>query len=536
MDKHSLNGQDRQESSQKMPLPHSERSQVVNAQKIGPADPDEEMTVTVLVRRPSIDHLFGEKQVKQLSREEFAGSYGADQEDLKKVESFAKGHHLSVKEVNGAAGTIILSGKTADFNHAFGVQLQRYKHPNFTYRGHSDSIKIPKDLAGIIENVFGLDNRPQARTHFQILRETKNAVQSRQTSKSYTPEQVAQLYSFPTDSKASQQCIGIIELGGGYNPSELNEYFTELGIDAPVVIAVPVNGAGNQPTGDANGADGEVVLDIEVAGAVAPGVKIAVYFASNTDAGFLNAINKAVHDNENKPSVVSISWGSAESNWSEQAMQAMDRAFQDARALGVTICSAAGDRGSSDGVDDGLVHVDFPASSPNNLACGGTRLEGTGAVIADETVWNDGPDSSTGGGVSQYFALPEWQMSAQVPPSANPGAKVGRGVPDVAGNADPETGYRILVDGQRTVIGGTSAVAPLWAGLIALINQDLGRPVGFMNPTLYGGSSRSSLRDITKGNNDSSREANAYDARTGWDACTGMGSPIGTNLAGVFRV
>ncbi|WP_241654826.1 S53 family peptidase [Sporolactobacillus shoreae] len=527
-----LDGKDGQKSSGVL-LPYSERSQAADALNAGPADPEATMTVTVLLRRPAIKHLL--ESGNHLSREAFARSYGAKAEDIKRVETFADEHHLIVKEVNVAAGTVILSGKTAAFNETFGVHLQKYKHPHFTYHSHSEPIRIPETIAEVIENVFGLDNRPQAKTHFQIRRNIDGAVQSRQTSKSFTPPQVAQLYRFPEDSQASSQCIGIIELGGGYQSDELKNYFAELNRAMPAVVEVPVNGAGNQPTGDPNGPDGEVVLDIEVAGAVAPGAKIAVYFASNTDAGFLNAINKAVHDSVNKPSVISISWGSAESSWTQQAMKAMDRAFQDARVLGVTICSAAGDRGSADGVDDGLAHVDFPASSPNMLACGGTRLEGSGSVITNETVWNDGPDSSTGGGISQYFDLPDWQKASQVPPSANPGAKIGRGVPDVSGNADPETGYQILVDGQQTVIGGTSAVAPLWAGLIALMNHKQGHSVGFLNPTLYSSAARSALRDITQGNNDSSREANAYNARPGWDACTGLGSPDGTNLSGIFQ-
>lgn len=534
-DDHLLNRQYGQEPSHEIPLPHSERHQLANTHHIGPADPNKEMTVTILVHRPSISRFIAENKGDFLRREDFVSTYGAKQEDLNKVEIFANAHQLKVKEVNIAAGTMILSGKTADFNRAFGIQLQQYRHPDFTYRGHSGSVTIPQELDGIVESIFGLDNRPQVSTHFQILHETDQTIQSRQARQTYTPAQVAQLYSFPSDISANEQCIGIIELGGGYKIGELREYFSGLSLDAPDVVEVQVNGVGNQPTGDPSGPDGEVVLDIEVAGAVAPGVKIAVYFASNTDAGFLNAINTAIHDNKNKPSVISVSWGSSESNWTQQAMKAMDRAFQDARALGVAICSAAGDRGSSDGVDDGLVHVDFPASSPNILACGGTRLVGSGSTINNETVWNNGPDSSTGGGVSEYFNLPEWQTNAQVPLSANPGAKSGRGVPDVAGNADPVTGYQILVDGQRTVIGGTSAVAPLWAGLIALINQNLGHPIGFMNSILYEDSTRSSLRDITIGNNDSSREADAYDAHAGWDACTGMGSPIGTRLSSLFH-
>ena len=294
----------------------------------------------------------------------------------------------------------------------------------------------------------------------------------------------------------------------------------------PTVVAVSVNGATNSPAGDPGSADGEVLLDIEVVGAIAPGARIAVYFAPNTDQGFIDAVTTAVHDQTNAPSVISISWGGSENTWTAQAQAALDQAFADGVALGLTICAASGDNGSGDGVGDGRAHADFPASSPHVLGCGGTRLETGGP----ETVWNDGTNGgATGGGVSDTFGLPDWQSSAGVPPSANPGRRVGRGVPDVSGNADPQTGYSVLVDGRQTTIGGTSAVAPLWAALVALLNEQRGRPIGFLNNVLYR-SGDGALRDVTSGNNDLG-DAPAYTAGPGWDACTGLGSPNGTALS-----
>jgi kumamolisin len=269
------------------------------------------------------------------------------------------------------------------------------------------------------------------------------------------------------------------------------------------------------------------MLDIEVAGALAPAAQIVVYFAPNTDRGFLDAIQAAIHDNQNRPSVISISWGGPEPSWTAQALQAYDQAFQEAAALGITVCCAAGDDGSSDGLSDGYAHVDFPASSPHVLGCGGTRLEASSTAISQEVVWNDGTMAgATGGGISEFFALPAFQNHASVPPSVNPGGKQGRGVPDVAGDADPATGYLIRVDRHQAVFGGTSAVAPLWAALIALINQQLGHPVGYLNPLLYSGqiTTGGALHDITTGNN------GAYQARQGWDPCTGLGTPDGARL------
>jgi kumamolisin len=271
------------------------------------------------------------------------------------------------------------------------------------------------------------------------------------------------------------------------------------------------------------------MLDIEVVGAIAPGANIAVYFAPNTDAGFLDAITTAIHDTTNKPSIISISWGGPESSWTPQAMTAFDSAFQAAAAMGITVCVASGDNGSSDGVDDGANHVDFPASSPNVLACGGTHLKASGATITAESVWNDGAQGGAGGGgVSNFFALPAWQKGLKLTlASGGNQALTMRGVPDVSGDADPETGYDVRIDGTDTVIGGTSAVAPLWAGLIARINSAKGSPIGFMNPQIY--AATSSLNDIRTGNNGS------YAAAAGWDACTGLGSPDGTKIAALFE-
>lgn len=304
--------------------------------------------------------------------------------------------------------------------------------------------------------------------------------------------------------------------------SDLDTYFSGLGVGSPSVTAVGVDGAENVPGGDPNGADGEVMLDVEVVGALAPGAAIVVYFAPNTDAGFVDAVATAAHATPT-PTAMSISWGQSEDAWTAQARSALDDAVVDAVSLGVTVTAAAGDNGSTDGQSDGGQHVDFPASSPHVLACGGTRLEASGTTITSETVWNDGASGgATGGGVSDAFPLPTWQQGVGVPGTA--GSSGGRGVPDVAAVADPQTGYEVLVDGNRTVIGGTSAVAPLWAALIARIVQSTGRPLGLAQPVLY--SAASTFRDVTSGSN------GAFAAAPGWDACTGLGSPDGAALLG----
>jgi kumamolisin len=504
-------------------LPGSKKHPLAGARAVGPVDSNERIEVSVYLRAPNTtdvakdlqEHIVGQQE--PLSREEYAARYSARADDIAKVAQFAHEHHLTVVESNAVRRVVVLSGAADAISAAFGVDLQKYEYQGETYRGRSGEILIPAELAAIVTGVFGIDNRPQARAHIQF--------KAAAAKISYSPLQLAQLYNFPTGSDGSGQSIAIIELGGGYRKKDLTQYFGNLGIAVPEVVSVSVDGGKNNPT-TANSADGEVALDIEVAGGLAPGARIAVYFAPNTDAGFLDAITTATHDNVNKPSVISISWGQAESAWTQQALQNMDQAFQAAAALGITVCAAAGDRGSNDGVGDGLAHVDYPASDPYVLGCGGTKLEGSNSTISSEVVWNENADTSaTGGGVSDTFGLPTWQADAHVPPSANAGGHVGRGVPDVAGDADPQTGYNVIVDGQSLVFGGTSAVAPLWSGLIARINQQIGKPVGFLHPTIYKlGAQSGAFHDITIGNNGS------YSAGMGWDACTGLGSPDGTKL------
>jgi kumamolisin len=523
-----------------LPLAGSERVPLAGAKEIGPADPNETLDVTIRLRsragkNPIVNAEEYNKPIenrKLYTRTQLAQEHGADAADIALVEKFAQSHKLKVKETSAPRRTIILTGTVAATSEAFGVELKQYEHPSGNYRGRTGKIHLPAELHGVVEGVFGLDNRPQAKPHFRRRHERAGA-RAAAVSVSYTPVQIAEIYDYPTDADGSGECIALIELGGGFTTTDLSNYWSQLNLPkTPAVSAVSVGHGSNRPTGDADGPDGEVMLDIEVAGSIAPGAKIVAYFAENTDAGFLNAITTAVHDTTNNPSIVSISWGGPESSWTQQAMTSMDEAFQSAAALGITVCVAAGDDGSTDGVTDGLNHVDFPASSPNVLACGGTKLETSGNTITSEVVWNElaNNEGATGGGISDVFPLPSYQSGANIPPSANAGGRVGRGVPDVAGNADPSTGYNTLVDGQSGVIGGTSAVAPLWAGLIALINQNFGKPVGFINPLLYqnaGGDN--ATNDITMGNN------GAYSAGPGWDASTGLGSAIGTAVEAVLE-
>ena len=489
------------------------------------------VTVSVVVRRKNeLDSsLFGKTQI---SRAEYKRQHAADPAELKQIRAFAKEFGLTVERdtPKPERRTVLLTGAVAAMQKAFGVELKQATVDGTPYRVREGGIHIPASLSKIIVAVLGLDNRPQAKPHFRYREQPVPAggflPAAQANTPSYTPVQVGQLYQFPAGAAAAGQTIGIIELGGGFRTADITAYFKTLGQKTPTVTAVSVDKGKNNPT-NANSADGEVMLDIEVAAAVAPGAKIVVYFTPNTDQGFIDAIGSAVHDTTNKPSVISISWGGPESTWTKQSMSALDAACQSAAALGISITVAAGDDGSTDGVTDNQNHVDFPASSPHVLACGGTKLIGSGSAITSETVWNElaSKEGATGGGVSTVFPLPAWQSTSNVPKA---GSFSGRGVPDVAGDADPTTGYTVRVDGQTSVIGGTSAVAPLWAGLIALNNAQNKTTAGFLQPAIYAAKAKSAFRDITSGNN------GAFSAASGWDPCTGLGSPIGSSLIKVL--
>jgi len=438
--------------------------------------------------------------------------------DFKLVQDFAKDHGLSVVATEPAKRLIKLGGTAAQFESAFQTKLAHYHDGKRTFRGRSGALKLPVDLHPVVESVLGLDSRPAAQPRL-VFRPAA------QVSASFLPNNVARLYAFPTSVTGNGQCIALIELGGGFTPSDTAAAFSAMGLPPPRVLAVSVDGGANTPTPD-DGADGEVALDIQVAGGAAPGATIAVYFAPNTDAGFVDAITSAVHDTTNKPSVVSISWGSAESNWTQQAIQTMNTALQDASTVNVSVFVASGDNLSTDGVDDGKAHVDFPASSPWAIGCGGTSISVKGTTITSESVWNDG-STGGGGGISDMLPVPSFQEKANLPPSVNDG-RTRRGVPDVAGDAAPGTGYQVVVNGQTEVVGGTSAVAPLWAGLTALINEGATAPVGFFLPFLYANSTL--LRQITEGNNIPSGNTVGYQAGPGWNACTGLGVPNGESL------
>jgi kumamolisin len=451
-----------------------------------------------------------------LDRDEFRTRHGLHPDDRAAVERFARGHGLSSTVVSEGGRTMALVGPEPRVLAAFRCERSSLAVHGATRRFPRTGPIVPPELSDRVIAVLGLDERPIARPHVRRHRTPAP------TDVAYSPLEVGGAYGFPTGANGDGQTIGILELGGGFAAADLAAFFGGLGLPAPTVTVVPVDGAQNAPTGSVDGPDAEVDLDLEIAGALAPGGRLVAYFAPNTDQGFVDGLSAAVHDATNAPGIVSISWGGPESGWPAASRAALEAACEDAATLGLSVLVAAGDQGATDGVAGGALTVDFPASSPYVTGCGGTRL--LLSPTRTEVVWNETAigEGATGGGVSEVFPKPTYQGSISVP--AAPNGFAGRGVPDVAGNADPASGYQVRVDGEAVVLGGTSAVAPLWAALVARLNQALGARVGYLDPTIYAAPADASFTDITSGNND------GYSAAPGWDPCTGLGSPNGTQL------
>ena len=504
-----------------------------------------------------------------LSGEEFAARHGAAREDLNAIAGFARGHGLTVVEASVAGRTVVLSGTVEQVaSRAFAVELGRYESPQGTYRGHDGFIHLPEEIVDIAVAVFGLDNRRAGRHN-------SAGDPPGTTTLILGPPQVAQLYNFPAPPPSiTAQTIGVMEFRGGWNPADLNDTLSDWPGAGTFVtpVDVPVTGS-NSPGADPD-ADGEVALDICVASAVARGAKIRVYWGSNeTSASDWHAVLQAIitESDSLRPSVLTnslfLSDGDdtsalAFSGISPSQVTQISGQFQALAALGVTVLTACGDDGARSLTTDSLRHVQYPGSDPWVTSCGGTTISTSPPA---EWVWNDispadgTTPQATGGGVSAFFtgSLPSWQQAVNVPRSLNDGTTIGRGVPDVAGNASLNSGYTLTVDSSPAgPLCGTSAVAPLYAGLMAIINATLGEPVGFLNPTLY--AFRDTVcRDINDQAFPGSPQDNGvpafdftnpasgtethypavggYPSGPGWDACTGLGVIDGGALLGALQ-
>lgn len=466
---------------------------------------------------------------RYIGASQLAGAHGSHADDIASVSRWATAAGLRVRRLHGATSTLDVSGSVGALARAFAVTIERRveREPRSgavrVYRDHSEELSVPQSLDGIVTAAFGLSNRPVATPRLARLPRGVMA------SYSYTADQVAEVYDFPTlpDGGANTRItVGIAELGGALQRADVAA-FTAVHPRLRVVEEA-VQGWG--PLSDPFGPDTEVALDWQVIAGVlarcAPqaDVLIVIKYAPNTDRGFTN-LEAAFASDGRDYSAVSTSWGAPEDQWSPAAMDAMDRAFQLGAVRGIVHSVAAGDNGSTDARNDGLQHADHPASAPNAVGCGGTSLIADGGRRIREEAWNELRigQGATGGGVSTHFSIPRYQAAAGIRPVCADSGTPGRGVPDVAGNADPLTGYVIHHRGVDTVVGGTSAVAPLWAALFALISASTDHRLGNVLPLLYASRDRA-FTDIDRGDN------GAYQAHAGWDAATGLGAPVGRAL------
>jgi len=512
-------------------LEGSERVPMPGARAVGAAHSNEWLEVTIKVRRkaelPALD-----RRPTPMSSADLGDKYGASQTDLDKVCQAFDQYGLKVIETNPGTRSVKLGGTAAAMEAAFQVKLINYTHERGDYRGRQGPLQVPKELEGIVEGVFGLDNRRVVKERRGFGRMASLATAKAKHRSWFFPAELAQIYNFPAGD-GSGQAIGLLEFGGGYFPADLAAFCQLAKVPVPKVVPISVDGT---PTDQKDGAEGEVMLDIEVVAGACPKATIAVYFSQFTEQGWVDILDRAIHDTVNQPSVLSISWGDAEdhASWTSQAITQVNQALQEAALAGITVCVASGDDGSDDQVGDGHAHVDFPASSPYVLGVGGTILHKRKNEMV-ETGWKDGDGlrkdggGSSGGGVSVLFDPPSWQQSVAVQ-SVNPGAKPGRCVPDVAADASVHSGYFMVVDGQGGPNGGTSASAPLWASLIARINAALGKRVGYLTPILYNTNAGSTgCKDIVSGDN-ATAAVGGYSAGKLYDAVTGWGSPAGDKL------
>ena len=451
------------------------------------------------------------------ARDAFEQLHGARADDVAGVRTFAQDYGLHVDRISATERTVALSGSATQMQAAFDADLAQFRSADETYRGRIGEISLPQSIASAVTSVTGLDDRTASESHRIVAPATAAPT-------GYTPLDVAKAYHFPTGDGTGEH-IGVISLGGRYDDRVQAEYQKALGVAHVPFNVVRVDGGADQPS-DA-GPTGENMLDAEMIGALVPNADKTMYIAPNTDRGFLDAISTALHDAHHN-SAISISWGGPEERFTPQAVAAFNELFKEARAMGVNVFSAAGDNGATDGIPDGKPHVDFPSSSPSVIGNGGTKLTlNESGGIAKETVWNELAHGSgaTGGGVSSINPKPPSQTSLPIS---------GRGVPDIAGNADPVTGFKMFVPAGTPgkvgveLVGGTSAVAPLYAALAARLEQALGHPIGDLQKAIYAAPA-DTFHDVTTGNN------GGYKAQPGWDAATGRGSVDGTALLGYLK-
>ncbi|MET8622412.1 protease pro-enzyme activation domain-containing protein [Kitasatospora sp. NPDC004669] len=513
-------------------LPNTVNPAVAHSEKKGDVPAEQQISVAVSLKLRNADALDrfltavttpGSPQFgKYLTPEQFTAQFGPTQQDVDQVKAYLAAQGLTVADVSANRQVVTAHGTTAQISQAFGTHESSYVDPQLqrAFFANDAAASIPADLASVVQGVSGLDNHAVRKNRIAKPNSvTPNAATS--TPSGLSPAQYDGAYNLnKTGADGTGTTVALWEFDG-YKSSDLTTYDSQYGLTGPAVSTVSVDGA-NYDSAPGQGM-GEVELDSEIVRGAAPKATQLIYEAPNSDQGEIDMANKIVADN--KASVISISWGSCEPDTTAASMTAVDNAFKQAAAQGISIFSASGDDGSRDCTrstsGSTVKAVDFPASSPHQTGVGGTNLKVTsGNAYSSESAW-----STAGGGVSTVFSKPSWQTGTGVNGTM-------RTVPDVASNADPQSGFAIYTGGAWQVYGGTSAAAPLWSGYAAQFNQKAkaaGQPVlGEASPRLYAVANSSSygstFHDVTTGANQD------FSAKAGYDQVTGWGSPVADAL------
>jgi kumamolisin len=524
----------------------STRERSKGAKRIGDADPRKKLELTLTLRGPKLPSADDIGRAT-LTLEQFKTRYRASPRDADKVARVLKTFGLKIESTSLDSRSMRVSGTVAAIEAAFHARLGIYESAREgRFRDREHGYKVPPGLDGIITAILGLGER-------RVVKKRLAAGGGDIALKPFGPADFERHYHFPPGDGARQK-IAIAEFASVYFADDVAAYCKTYKRLVPKIALVPIHmrlknrkQVAKLPRAERNDAlddAKEVMMDTEIIAGLCPKASISVYFAHDTQKGWVDMLDRVIRD---RPVVFSMSWGATEDgrDWAPAAIDAINERLQLAAALGITVCVSSGDDGSSDEQTDGRAHCAFPASSPFVLAVGGTQMEHQEGQLI-ERVWHKKPgrrtpnrkrkSGATGGGVSTRFPRPKWQAVKVA--SLNQGSIDGRVVPDVTALSGPPW-YAMVLNGKWTTGGGTSASAPLWAALIARINALLPKDKRqrFLTPQLYKASAlgeplgKHVCRDVTIGHNASiPHPGKGYEACEGFDAASGWGTPVGTSL------
>jgi subtilase family serine protease len=473
-----------------------------------------------------------------LTPEQFTEQFGPTAADYQKVIAFAQANGLTVTDTHGNRLLLDVSGSVADIQNAFQLKLRVYQHPTENRKFFSPDAEPSVDVSLPVADISGLNN--YSLPHPKIVRRNVSMVAANATPKfgsgpsgTLIGADFRTAYASGTALNGAGQMVGLVQFDGFYS-NDIVAYENLAGLSGVPLQTVLLDGYNGVPTTGANSGNVEVSLDIEMAVSMAPGLSKVVVFEAGPNGNPNDVLNAMAASNQVKQ--LSSSWG-----WSGGPSTTTDNIFKTMAAQGQSFFNASGDSdafttgsGSANGVDNPSLG-NAPSSSPYITQVGGTTLAtGSGGDYGSETVWNWGGGIGSSGGISSYYSIPSWQ--ANISMAGNGGSASFRNIPDVALTAD--NCYVAYANGSRETVGGTSCAAPLWAGFMALVNQQAAAggqpPAGFINPAIYaiaqGGNYTSCFHDITAGDNTWSGSPNNFSAVSGYDLCTGLGTPNGQNL------